>query len=109
MPPSGRMAQALGSAFAIAMERLDVGSGKTRLPEQFPGFCLILTEEIVPSLLHQLPLPKTKVVEPRRLKQFRHAEMAELPDVPQFPLRHPHFDKSAGVVPPPATMTTLDP
>ena len=103
------MAEALGSAFAIAMERLDVGSGKTLLPEQFPGFCLILTKEIAPPLLHQLPLPKTKVEQPRRLKQFGQADIAELPDVPQFPLRHPHFDKSTGVVPTPATMTTLDP
>jgi DUF1016 N-terminal domain len=41
-------------------------------------------------------LSKTKVEQSRRLEQFRQADIAELLDVPEFPLRHPHFDRMRG-------------
>jgi hypothetical protein len=48
-------------AAATAMDRLGLSPGDSLLPEQLPEFSRILTEEVMPCLLHQLPMSKTNV------------------------------------------------
>lgn len=46
-------------AVGTAMDRLGLSPGDSVLPEQLPEFSRILTEEVMPCLLHQLPMSKT--------------------------------------------------
>ena len=48
-------------AVATAMDRLGLSAGDSLLPEQLPEFSRILTEEVLPCLLHQLPMSKTNI------------------------------------------------
>jgi hypothetical protein len=53
----------IGRAFATAMERLGVRPGDSLLPEQIPEFSRILMEEVLPCLVHQLPLLRRRAIE----------------------------------------------
>lgn len=48
-------------AVATAMDRLALSAGDSLLPGQLPEFSRILTEEVMPCLLHQLPMSKTNI------------------------------------------------
>lgn len=48
-------------AVATAIDRLGLSAGDSLLPEQLPEFSRILTEEVLPCLLHQLPMSKTNI------------------------------------------------
>jgi hypothetical protein len=43
------------------MDRLGLSAGDSLSPEQLPEFSRILTEEVMPCLLHQLPMSKTNI------------------------------------------------